>query len=30
MTVDFTGPPAPDAQVDAIVALRTALGRPAG
>jgi hypothetical protein len=26
-TIDFTGPPGPDAQVDAVVALRSALGR---
>jgi hypothetical protein len=28
--IDFTGPAGPDAQVDAVVALREALGRPAG
>ncbi|MEO5921496.1 MAG: hypothetical protein ABIQ01_10195 [Pseudolysinimonas sp.] len=28
--IDFSGPAKPDEQVDAIVALRTAIGRPAG
>ena len=29
-TIDFAGPSHPDQQVDAVVALRTALGRAAG
>jgi hypothetical protein len=29
-TIDFSGPSSPDQQVDAVVALRTALGRSAG
>jgi hypothetical protein len=29
-TIDFSGPSSPDAQVDAVIALRTALGRAAG